>query len=140
MTHIIRVTIFLYINPTVINEISHLANTPLEQYLKTFPRQATNFSAGNEKKLTNNIVDRVKELIENEVLLILDGDKESTLKQIELSTSLGAADAVNASIANQYGTSFLTVDRILTNNIFSLKTELPNIRSIYYTTGRNRDY
>lgn len=108
--------------------------------MKTFPRQATNFSAGNEKKLTNNIVDRVKELIENEVLLILDGDKESTLKQIELSTSLGAADAVNASIANQYGTSFLTVDRILTNNIFSLKTELPNIRSIYYTTGRNRDY
>lgn len=131
---------FLYINPTVINEINHLAKTPLKQYLKSFPHESRNFTTSDKDVLTNNIVKGVKELIENEVLLILDGDKESALKQIDLSDSLGAVDAVNASIANLYGTSFLTVDRALTNNIFSKQTELPNIKTVYYTSGRNRDY
>lgn len=131
---------FLYINPTVINEINHLAKTPLKHYLKKFPNEARTLSTDDVEKLTNNIVDGVKELIENEVLLILDGDKESTLKQIELSAPLGAVDAVNASIANLYGTSFLTVDRALTSNISIKQSELPNIKNIYYTSGKNRNY
>jgi predicted nucleic acid-binding protein len=108
-THILNNNnnVFLYINPTVINEIAHLAKTPLKQYLKKFPGESSNFTAGDIEKLTSNIIDGVKELIEHEVLLILDGDKESALKQIELSVPLGAVDAVNASIANLYGTSFL---------------------------------
>ncbi|THE13967.1 hypothetical protein E1I69_05555 [Bacillus timonensis] len=132
--------LFLYINPTVINEISHLAKTPLKQYLKKFPTEAVNFTSGEEESFKEKIINGVKELIENEVLLILDGDKESALKQIELSEALGAVDAVNASIANLYGTSFLTVDRTLTNNIFSRQSDLPNIKTVYYTSGRNRDY
>jgi predicted nucleic acid-binding protein len=131
---------FLYINPTVINEINHLAKTPLKQYLKRFPNKSNSFSSDDVQKLTSNIIEGLKELIENDVLLILDGDKESTLKQIELSAPLGAVDAVNASIANLYNTSFLTVDRALTDNIVKVQSELPNIKTIYYTTGRNRDY
>jgi len=131
---------FLYINPTVINEINHLAMNPLKQYLNKFPNKSSDFSISDKENLTSNIVNGVKELIENDVLLILDGDKESTLKQIELSASLGAVDAVNASIANLYNTSFLTVDRALTENIVKKQSQLANIKSIYYTTGRNRDY
>ncbi len=132
--------LFLYVNPLIVNEIAHLARDPLKQYLKSHPTEKSNFTASDREVVEHGIVDGVNELIENEVLLILEGDKDSVLKQISLYKELGAADAVNASIANLYGTSFLTVDSTLARNILSERSSLPNIKNVYYTNGRNRDY
>jgi predicted nucleic acid-binding protein len=132
--------LFLYINPTIVNEITHLASTPLKQYLNSFPEKANDFTNSDIENIEKTIVNGIKELIENEVISILEGDKESVIKQILLYKELGSADAVNASIANLYGISFLTVDRKLAENIFNQRTQLPNITNVYYTTGKNRDY
>ncbi|PTQ57319.1 MAG: hypothetical protein BSOLF_1870 [Candidatus Carbobacillus altaicus] len=82
----------------------------------------------------------MKGLIEDEILYVLDGNEESVIKQIELSKALGSADAVNASIADLFGTSFLTVDKKLAYKMKSVEIELPNIRNVYYTTSQFRDY
>jgi predicted nucleic acid-binding protein len=132
--------LFLYINPTIVNEITYLASTPLKKYLTSFPDKANDFTNSDIENIEKTITNGIKELIENEVLSILDGDKESVIKQISLYKELGSADAVNASIANLYGISFLTVDKRLVENMFSQGTELPNITNVYYTTGKHRDY
>lgn len=82
----------------------------------------------------------MKNFLEEEVLKVLDGNTESTLLQIKLSNKLGAADASNASVANLYGTSFLTIDNRLVHNMFSSSKDLPNIKNIYFTTPIFRSY
>ncbi|CCQ93883.1 conserved hypothetical protein [[Clostridium] ultunense Esp] len=70
----------------------------------------------------------------------MDGNEESVKKQIELSKILGSADAVNASIADLFGTSFLTVDTKLAYNLKNVQIKLPHIKNVYYTTSKYRDY
>ncbi|KZB91761.1 hypothetical protein A2U94_09775 [Bacillus sp. VT 712] len=142
MNHILENdnNMFLYVNPTIVNEVTNLASKPLKQYLKAFPEKTQDFSEQDEQVLEKKIVSNLQTLIENEVLLVLEGDKESTLAQIQTYSILGSADSVNASIANLYGTSFLTVDARLARNLVTLEKKLPNIKNVYYTGGRHRDY
>ncbi|MCY9737468.1 hypothetical protein M5X17_27585 [Paenibacillus alvei] len=130
-------TVFLYTNPTIINELSHITTKGLDSYLR-----GHNLSANEGEKgiIKQTVKDNVKTLIENEILIVLDGSGESVLKQLELSEKLGAADAVNASIANEFGISFLTVDSTLVTNMDSVRNELSNINNLYYTTGAHRKH
>lgn len=132
--------LFLYVNPTIVNEISHLAKDPFVKYIKAKPSEAANLTPLDAVKMENIIVGNVKQLIQSHVLLVLDGDDTSVLKQLALYKKLGAADAVNASIANLFGTSFLTVDSRLATNMKDIETELPNVNNIYFTTGKHRSY
>ncbi|WP_150267507.1 PIN domain-containing protein [Paenibacillus tepidiphilus] len=132
--------LFLFVNPTIVNEISNLAQNPLDQFLKAFPTEASKFNQSDKIATRDTIMRGIYDLIQQGVLNILDGDKDSVLKQIEITNNLGAADAVNASLAHLYGISFLTVDHKLVNNINTIQGQLSNIRNIYYTTGRHRAY
>lgn len=131
-------SMFLFVNPTIINEVKFLAERPLKYYLEKHP----------DEKIEEDEIARIKELldkslselIKEDILNVLDGDKDSVLKQIKLSSKLGAADAVNATIADTYGINFLTVDRKLANNMKEAEKELEDIDKVYYTTGNHRDY
>jgi predicted nucleic acid-binding protein len=131
-------TMFLFINPGIVNEALFLSERPVKNYIKTHPDEKISDDLAKSIKLdfSNNI----KELIENEVLIVLDGDKNSTLKQIELNDFLGSADAQNASIANEHGINFLTVDGRLANNLKLVEEQLKDIPKVYYTIGKYRDY
>lgn len=133
-------TFFLYVNPTIVNEITHLAQDPVKRYLNAQPSERTKFDMETLITLQNKIANGVKGLIEDEILYVLDGNEESVKKQIELYKMLGSADAVNASIANLFGTSFLTVDARLAYNLKNVESELPNIQNVFYTTSKYRDY
>jgi len=130
--------IFLYVNPCIINETTYLAKKPFNNYLKSHPSET--FSENEIISATDSIINEVNELIKNEVLLILDGNKDTVLKQIELCKDLGDADSLNVAIANEYGISFLTVDNRLVNNINRNKNKVQNINNIYYTLPSYRDY
>lgn len=130
----------MFVNPTIVNEIANLAQNPLEQFFKAFPEEAKYYNDEDKIAVRDDIMGKIRELIEKEILIVLDGDKESVIKQIEITNKLGAADAVNASLAHLYGISFLTVDRNLVRNIEDIRDELSNIKNLYYTTPRHRAY
>ncbi|MCD8510412.1 MAG: hypothetical protein LRY73_11480 [Bacillus sp. (in: Bacteria)] len=132
--------LFLFVTPTIINEIVNLAQKPLDQYLKAYPNECSTFNETDKKIVRDEIMKKIKELVKDDILNILDGDKESVLKQIEITNKLGAADAVNVSIAHMYGISFLTVDNRLVNNIREIETAVDNINNIYYTKPKHRTY
>jgi predicted nucleic acid-binding protein len=133
-------TLLLYINPTIINEVLHRSGRPLDEFLKAFPEKAVDFSYDDKQDLKKELRSRIKELVMQEVLIVLDADKESLAKQIDLTESLGAADATNISFAEAYGISFLTLDSALVKNVEYNKSEFENIQNIYYTTPKHRDY
>ena len=83
---------------------------------------------------------QIHDLVSKGILNILDGDKDSVLKQLEITNKLGAADAANISLAHLYGISFMTVDQKLVNNIKSIESQLEKIHNIYYTSPRHRAY
>jgi len=130
--------LFLYVNPTIINEVTHLSEKPLEKYLEKHPNEV--FTQEDINNVRDSIADKLKDLIENEILLVLDGNNESVLKQIELYKDLGSADAVNLSIANLYGISFLTVDNTIVRNVLANHEKVKNVRNLYYTTRKHRTY
>ena len=131
-------SLFLYINPTILNEITHLADKPFVNYVN----KHTEFDASgvNPRKIVDKTVTSIKTLIRDEVLLVIDGNKESTIKQIELYKKLGSADAVNVSIANEFSLNILTVDFKLSNNVYHSKRQLRNIPKVYYTNPGHQDY
>lgn len=131
-------TLFLCVNPNLVNEVQHIANNSvIKDYLRNHPEERSKISKDEINKISSDIKDSIKELIEEEVLLVLDGDKQSVLKQLELGDKLGAADALNASIANEYGINLLTVDTKLVRNIDTCKDKLPNLPKVYYTTSEH---
>ena len=82
----------------------------------------------------------LEKLLENEVLIVLNSNKESLLQQLKLFKELGAADAINVTLANEYGISFLTLDNRLVNNIQKNSDKLSNIQNVYYTIPIYRTY
>lgn len=129
--------VLLYTNPIIINEVLHLSNKSLVRFIERFEVQYSN----DEKREKKNFIENMLQvLIEEKVLRILDGDLDSVIRQIKLSETLGAADAANASIANSFGSNFLTTDRILADKIEICRDELPNIKKVYYTIPKHRDY
>ena len=129
--------IFLYVNPTSVNEVTFLSDKPLQRYAE---RTGLNITNEDILKSGKDTVEGLKKLIDSEIVFILEGNKESVLKQLSIYEKLGDADAVYASIANEYGISFLTVDNRLVNNMFSIHNELNQIKNVYYTVPTYREY
>lgn len=123
--------VLLYTNSLIVNEIMHLSTRSLKDY---FERTQLPHNPTLLKTQADFTRDMMKVFISEEILKVLDGDKDSAFQQIELTSRLGAADAANVSIANLYGLNFLTVDNKLVHNMYSCSTELNNIEKVYYTT------
>ena len=130
--------IFLFVNPTMINEVLHLGKEPLKRYIEKHPNNKIDLE--EKERVQKHINNTISVLVEEEVLNVLDSDKETLIKQINISNELGAGDAVHASIANEYGINFLTIDRRLAEKIKEMEDKLGNIPKIYLTYGRHKDY
>ncbi|MCY8115393.1 hypothetical protein MOC26_01725 [Bacillus spizizenii] len=130
--------LFLFVNPMILSELTHLAGRPLDNYAKKHPKE--DLTKINAKKVIDNTVGDIKKLIENDVFLVVDGNKETVKKQIQLYKSLGPTDAANVAIANEHGLNFLTVDVRLANNMIRNQKRLPNIETVYTTTPKHRTY
>lgn len=129
--------VLLYTNPIIINETIHLASRTLRNFTNRF---GVNFNETDEFNLIEYTKDMLSAFIDNGVLQVLDADKDSILQQIKFSSTFGAADAGNISIANLYGTNFLTVDGRLVRNVFENAISFPNIQKLYYTQAYHRTY
>lgn len=130
-------TIFLFINPCIVNEVTFLKNKPIEFYQKN---NNVKLSKDEIQRVNKSVLENLHIMVDNEILEILDGDKNTVKQQIELSDFLGSADAVNASIANAYGINFLTLDTRLANNMKLKEKELSDIEIIYHTTPEYKEY
>ncbi|BFT69314.1 PIN domain-containing protein [Paenibacillus sp. P36] len=129
--------ILLYTNPLVVNEVLHLSTRSLKNFTERF---GIMFSDADRHDLEAFIENMLTIFIEEGILKVLEGDKDSVLHQIKLKKHLGSADAANVSLANLYGTNFLTLDNILKNNMVKAENFLPNIKKIYYTTPLHMSY
>lgn len=130
-------TIFLFVNPCIINEVTFLKDKPIISYQKN---TGNKLNKTEVQRVSKSILENLNIMVDNEILEIIDGDKDSVKKQIELSDFLGSADALNASIANAYRINFLTIDTRLANNMKSKEDELPDIKIIYHTTAKHKTY
>lgn len=129
--------VLLYTSPLIVNEVLHLSTKALQNFSE-YHRIDFNNQQIEDSRI---FVERMMTIfIEEEILQVLNADKDSMIQQIRLSNTFGAADASNVSIANLYGTNFMTVDNRLVHNMVSSSTELPNIRKIYYTTPQYKSY
>lgn len=122
----------------ILSELTHLAGRPLDNYAKKHPKE--DLTKINAKMVIDNTVGDIKKLIENDVFLVVDGNKETVKKQIQLYKSLYSTDVANVAIANEHGLNFLTVDVRLANNMIRNQKKLPNIKTVYTTTPKHRTY
>lgn len=132
-----NVKLYLYTHSGIVNEVTYLTRDPLKQYSE---HHSITFSEQDINQSVNDILNKTKQLIENEVFLILESNIESICQQIDYAMYFGAMDSLIISLANQYGISLLTTDTKLLNNLFNKQNEFLNIRNIYYTHGFHRDY
>lgn len=132
--------LFLYINPCIQNELTNLLDS--NKLIKFYDEKHPQLSITKEdvEQMETSSVSALEKLIENEVLIILNSNKESSLQQLKLFKELGAADAINVTLANEYGISFLTIDNRLVNNMQKNSDKLSNIQNIYYTKPSYRTY
>ncbi|PWX20908.1 hypothetical protein [Clostridium perfringens] len=130
-------TIFLFVNPCIINEVTFLKDKPIVSYQK---KTGNRVDITEIQRVSKAVLQSLNIMVDNEILEIIDGDKESVKKQIELSDFLGSADAVNASIANAYGINFLTIDTRLANNMKIKEEKLTDVKIIYHTTAEYKTY
>lgn len=130
----------MFINPCIQNEFTNLVSKgkSLDFYKLAHPE--FKITQDERAELESNSINAFRILIENEILIVLDSNKESAIKQLELYKELGAADAVNISIVNEYGISFLTIDNRLVNNVLSNITKIKDIHNIYYTSPKHKTY
>lgn len=131
-------TTFLYINPTMTNEVTHLRDKPLQQYKENHPNEE--ISEEQAMNASNELIRDIKDLIQLGILKFLGGNEASVLKQLSIFEQVGSADAANISIANEYGTSFLTTDATLARKSKTIEIELESIPKIYYTTAIHMSY
>lgn len=125
-------TLFLYINPCVLNEIMYLTgdNRSIKHYMQKHKSETiTDEDIAEVEKRT---VNALRILIENEILIPLEANKETYLRQMNTYKELGSADSFNASLANDYGISFLTVDNKLVDHIEENISNFPDLGNVYY--------
>ncbi|MCM1258106.1 MAG: hypothetical protein NC307_09675 [Roseburia sp.] len=103
-------TLFLYINPCVLNEIMNLTgkHKTIEYYMRKH----------SSKRFT----------------------EEEYLRQMNTYKELGSADSFNVSLANDYGISFLTVDNKLVKHIEENIKNFPNLGNVYYAPPEKQSY
>ena len=132
--------LFLYINPCVLNEIMNLTgkNKTLEYYMKK--HRTETITAEEMAEVEQKTVNALRVLIENDILIPLEANKETYLRQMNTYKELGSADSFNASLANDYGISFLTVDNKLVNHIEENISNFPDLENVYYAPPDKQSY
>lgn len=132
--------LFLYINPCVLNEIMNLTgkNKTIEYYMKK--HKSIKITDEEIEKVEKKTVDALKVLIENDILIPLEANKETYLRQMNTYKELGSADSFNASLANDYGISFLTVDNKLVQHIEENIFNFPDLGNVYYAPPEKQSY
>lgn len=133
-------TVFLYINPCVLNEIMYLTddNRSIRNYLKK--HKSETLTDEQIAEVENKTVNALRILIENEVLIPLEANKETYLRQMNTYKELGSADSFNVSLANDYGISFLTVDNKLVQHIDENISNFPDLGNVYYAPPEKQSY
>lgn len=133
-------TLFLYINPCILNEIMNLTdkNKSIQSYLKK--HKSVSFTDNDISNIENKTVGALKILIENEILIPLEANKDTYLRQMNTYKELGSADSFNVSLANDYGISFLTVDNKLVANIENNIYNFPDLGNVYYAPPNKQSY
>lgn len=132
------VELSLYIHPGIVNEVTHLAGKPFEQYIAKHPQLS--FSQSDIEIITTNTLQKIRDFIEQDILIVLESTKQTLLKQIIHSRYFGAMDSMTVAMADAYGISLLTVDNKLVNNIAAKSDEFRDIIRIYHTTPAHRCY
>jgi predicted nucleic acid-binding protein len=126
-------SVLLYINPCIQTEFTSLldSNKLFEKLSRKYPEKDIRFD--EVERLEYKSIEIIKELINKEILIVIEHDKEMLLRQLELYKEFGSVDAANISMANALGISFLTVDFKLANKISDKSTEFTGLRNLYYT-------
>lgn len=132
--------LFLYINPCVLNEIMNLTdrNKSLENYMKK--HMSETITDEEIAEVEQKTVNALKILIESDILIPLEANKETYLRQMNTYKELGSADSFNVSLANDYGISFLTVDNKLVKNIENNISNFPDLGNVYYAPSKKQSY
>lgn len=132
--------LFLYINPCVLNEIMNLTdkNRSIGNYMRK--HKSTKITEEEISEVEQKTVGALRVLIENDILIPLEAGKETYLRQMNTYKELGSADSFNASLANDYGISFLTVDNKLVENIERNMYNFPDLAKIYYAPPQKQSY
>lgn len=125
-------TLFLYINPCIQTEVTHLST------VEKLVDKHVNFNAAELELLNQKISNNIKILIENEVLLILNVNKDALIRQLATYNIFGSVDALNLSMANDYGINFLTVDNRLVQKAHDNSHLFPDIPKIYHTHNKHQ--
>ncbi|MFF5400933.1 hypothetical protein ACFY5J_27025 [Peribacillus butanolivorans] len=131
-------SLYLYVTQNIVNEITHLVGKPVEKYLRKYP--SVTLSPSQIQRIETSTIDVLEHMIEVDLLNVLGGNKQAVLNQISLYKALGASDAANVALANEFGLNLLTVDGRLASNMEANKSSLPNIEKVYFTTGTHRSY
>lgn len=132
------VELSLYIHAGIVNEVTHLSGKPLEQYRTKHPQLL--FSQSDIEVITTDTLQKIRDFIDQDILIVLEGTKQTLLKQIIHSRYFGAMDSMTVAMANAYGISLLTVDNKLVNNIAAKSDEFRDIARVYHTTPAHRSY
>lgn len=129
--------ITLYTHSGIINEVTHLANKPLEQYMEAF-----NFGLSEAEiiETAENTITGLTLMLENNYLETLVSSQTSLVIQTKYSRYFGSTDSLVVSILQEYGISFLTVDYKLARKIQDKSSEFNNIRNVYVTKSSYMDY
>lgn len=133
-------TLFLYINPCVLNEIMNLTgkHKTIEYYMRKHSSEM--FSEEEIAEVEQKTTNALRILIENEILIPLEANKETYLRQMNTYKELGSADSFNVSLANDYGISFLTVDNKLVKHIEENIANFPDLGNVYYAPPEKQSY
>lgn len=133
-------TLFLYINPCVLNEIMNLTdkNKSIEHYMKK--HKSETITDEDIIEIEKNTVNALRILIKNDILIPLEANKETYLRQMNTYKELGSADSFNVSLANDYGISFLTVDNKLVKHIEENIANFPDLGNVYYAPPEKQSY
>lgn len=127
----------LYTHAAVISEVAHLAEKPLDQYMRAFN---FHFCDLDVVETAERVIEGLDRMIELDHLEILESNKGSMLHQIKYSRQLGSTDALIASVVQEYGISLLTVDSKLANRIKRIPTGFYNVNNVYFTNSIYMDY
>lgn len=133
-------TLFLYINPCVLNEIMNLTakNQSIAYYMRK--HKSVNITKEEILMVEKKTADALRILIDNEILIPLEANKETYLRQMNTYKELGSADSFNVSLANDYGISFLTVDNKLVAHIEENIDNFQDLDKVYYAPPEKQSY
>ena len=74
------VDLSLYIHSGIVNEVTHLSGKPLEQYMAKHPQLS--FSRSDIEIITTDTLQKIRDFIDQDILIVLEGTKQTLLKQI----------------------------------------------------------